>query len=472
MPKQKTEKDRKTIVETQKMLKSGEITLREVFSSYLDRIKDRNKEINALLSVFEDKEKEVEKIDKNLPLYGAVFVIKDNILIEGEKCSAGSKILEHYIAPHDATVIEKIKEKGGVFIGKGNLDEFAMGSSTENSAFGPTRNPHDTARVPGGSSGGSACALADGMCNAALGSDTGGSIRQPSAFCGVVGFKPTYGTVSRSGVISMASSFDQVGPFANSVADAKLIFEAIMGKDERDSVTSDLIRKDVKESIKVGVPKEYFVEGMEKDVKETIKEAIEMIKKAGIEVVEVSLPNTEYALSAYEIIMASEVSANMARYDGIRYGLEFDRPAAKTIQDAYLENRGEGFGKEVKRRVILGTYALSSGYYDAYYIKAQKVRSLVASDFKEVFKKVDVLLTPTTPTLPFKIGEKIEDPLAMHLSDIFTVTANLAGLPAISLPCGERGGLPVGAQVLAKRFYEDTLFYAAEKFEKIWLKEH
>ncbi len=460
-----------TIKETQEKLRSGKTSPKKVVSSFLSRIKERNKEINALLSVFENAQEEMEKKDKNLPLYGAVFVIKDNILIKGERCTAGSKILEHYIAPFDATVIEKIKEKGGVFIGKGNLDEFAMGSSTENSSFGPTKNPLNTQRVPGGSSGGPAAAVADKMCNAGIGSDTGGSIRQPAAFCGVVGFKPTYGTVSRSGVMSMASSFDQVGPFANSVEDAKIIFEAIQGKDYRDSVTSDLLRKKVKNKIKIGIPKEYFVKGIEEDIKKNIEKAIAKIKGSDFEIEEISLPHTEYALPAYEIIMASEVSANMARYDGIRYGLEFERPKAKTIEEAYLKNRGEGFGKEVKRRIILGTYSLSAGYYDAYYIKAQKIRSLIAEDFDKAFRKVDVILTPVTPTLPFKIGEKIEDPLSMHLSDIFTVTANLAGLPAISLPCGESKGLPVGAQILAKRFHEDILFFATEKFEKIWLNK-
>ncbi len=457
-----------TIKETQEKLKRKEISHREMVSSFLSRIKERNEKTNSLLSVFEDVIDKESSVKEDLPLYGAVFVVKDNILIKDERCTSGSKILEHYVAPFDATVIEKIKEGGGVFVGKGNMDEFAMGSSTENSAFGPARNPLDLERVPGGSSGGPAAAVSDGMCNVALGSDTGGSIRQPSAFCGVVGFKPTYGTVSRSGVIAMASSFDQVGPIAKNVEDAELVFKVIHGKDVLDSVTSDLVSKVVKKKIRVGVPKEYFVEGISKDIKETIEGAISKVDASEFEVVEISLPHTEYALPAYEIIMASEVSANMARYDGIRYGLEFGRPAAKSIQDAYLKNRGEGFGKEVKRRVILGTYALSAGYYDAYYVKAQKIRALIAEDFKKAFAKVDVILTPTTPTLPFKIGEKIEDPLSMHLSDIFTVTANLAGLPAITLPCGEKKGLPVGAQILAKRFHEDTLFAVAKKCEKIW----
>jgi aspartyl-tRNA(Asn)/glutamyl-tRNA(Gln) amidotransferase subunit A len=457
-----------TIKETQEKLKKKEISIEGVFSNFLARIKERNKETNALLSVFENMGRIFNEEEKNLPLYGAVFVLKDNFLLKGEKCTAGSKILEHYIAPIDATVVKKIKENGGLFIGKSNMDEFAMGSSTETSAFGPTRNPLDLTRVPGGSSGGSAAAVADGMCNVALGSDTGGSIRQPAAFCGVVGFKPTYGAVSRSGVISMASSFDQVGPFTNCVEDAELVFNVIKGRDEKDSVTSDIPKKNKKDIIRVGIPKEYFIEGIDREVKETIDEAILKITKAGVEVVEISLPHTEYALSAYQIIMASEVSANLARYDGIRFGMGKEMIEAENVLETYLKNRGEGFGNEVKRRIILGTYSLSSGYYDAYYIKAQKVRSLIASDFEKAFQKVDVILTPTTPNLPFKIGEKIQTPLSMHLSDIFTVTANLAGLPAISLPCGERNGFFVGAQILTNRFEEEILFATAKKFEKIW----
>jgi aspartyl-tRNA(Asn)/glutamyl-tRNA(Gln) amidotransferase subunit A len=459
---------RVTIKETQEKLKKGMTSPEEVVDSFLLRIEERNDEVKAFLKVFDNVKEELKKTDKNLPLYGAIFAIKDNISIKNEQCTAGSKILERYVASSDATVIKNIKKNGGVFIGKTNLDEFAMGSSTENSAFGPSKNPIDTKRVPGGSSGGSAVAVADGMCNAALGSDTGGSIRQPAAFCGVVGFKPTYGTVSRSGVVSMASSFDQVGPFANTIEDTEMIFRAIAGKDSYDAVTSDISKKGVKEKFKIGVPREYFVDGMSKEIKETIEKAISDVTKNGIEVVEISLPHTEYALATYEIIMASEVSANLARFDGIRYGIDIERGAAKTIHEAYLENRGEGFGKEAKRRIILGTYVLSAGYYDAYYIKAQKIRKLIAEDFKNAFLKIDAILTPTTPTLPFKIGEKIEDPLSMHLSDIFTVTANLAGLPAISFPCGKSGDFFVGAQILTNRFHEDLLFKVSKKLEEIW----
>jgi len=305
-----------------------------------------------------------------------------------------------------------------------------------------------------------------------LGSDTGGSVRQPAAFCGVVGFKPTYGAISRSGEISMASSFDQVGVFGNSVEDTKLVFDCIRGKDEKDSVTVDFnggsVETKKKNKVLVGVPKEYFVEGISSDVKESVEEALSKVNKEEIELVEISLPHTEYALPVYEIIMASEVSSNLARYDGVRYGKENKDSVVKSIEDFYMKNRGKGLGKEVKRRVVLGTYTLSSGYYDAYYIKAQKVRALIINDFKKAFQKVDVIITPTTPTLPFKIGEKIEDPLTMHLSDIFTVTASISGLPAISIPCNKKNGLPVGVQLIGDRFKEDLLFSVAQKFEKIW----
>jgi aspartyl-tRNA(Asn)/glutamyl-tRNA(Gln) amidotransferase subunit A len=461
-----------TIKETQKRLRNKETTPEEVVADFLSLIKDKNKEMNVFLDVFQDTVEEMKKKDSNLPLYGAVFGIKDNILIKGKRCTAGSKILENYTASFDATVIEKIKEKGGVFIGKTNMDEFAMGSSTENSAFGPTRNPYDLERVPGGSSGGSAVAVSAGMCNIALGSDTGGSVRQPAAFCGVVGFKPTYGAISRSGVISMASSFDQIGIFANTVEDTKLVFDSIRGKDEKDSVTVDFnggsVETKKKDKVVVGVPKEYFVEGISSEVKESIEEAFSKIEGKEIELVDISLPHTEYALPVYEIIMASEVSSNLARYDGVRYGKEDGESAIKGIEELYMKNRGKGLGKEVKRRVVLGTYTLSSGYYDAYYIKAQKVRALIIDDFKKAFQEVDAIIVPTTPTLPFKIGEKIEDPLTMHLSDIFTVTASISGLPAISIPCAKKNGLPVGVQLIGDRFKEELLFNIAEKFEKIW----
>ncbi len=450
-----------TLKETKEGLKKGKFSLQDVVTAFKNRIKEKNKEINAVISVVSDFRE-----NKNLPLYGAVFVVKDNILVKNEKCTAGSKMLEHYIAPFDATVISKIKDAGGVIIGKGNMDEFAMGSSTESSAFGATKNPLSLSKVPGGSSGGPAAALASNMCNTAIGSDTGGSIRQPAAFCGVVGMKPTYGTVSRNGLISMSSSLDQIGPLTKTVEDAETIFNVIKGKDKYDSTTVDIHKKG-KDKLRIGIPKEYFVDGLDDRIKKTIDKAIEKIT---VNLEEISLPYTEYALPAYYIIMPSEISSNLARFDGMRYGLEKGRPASDSILDAYLKNRGDSFGREVKRRIALGTFSLSSGYHDAYYLQAQKVRSLIFEDFQKAFKKVDLILTPTTPNLPFNIGEKIDNPVSMYLSDIFTVTANLAGLPAISLPCGEIDGFSVGAQLIAPRFCEEDLFNGAKMLEKIWWK--
>ncbi len=446
-----------SIKETRTALQKGEISFSDLVSSFKERIKEKNKDINAVLSVFDTE------VNEEGELYGAVFLVKDNIMVKGEKCTASSGMLSHYTAPFDATVIEKIKKKGGVVIGKTNLDEFAMGSSTETSVFGPTKNPLDTSRVPGGSSGGSAAAVSDSMCSVALGSDTGGSIRQPASFCGVVGMKPTYGSVSRNGLIAMSSSFDQIGPLARTVEDAEIVFNAICGKDERDSTTVDYYAKEG-EGLRIGVPKEYFVDGMDKGVREVMDSAVSKID----EVVEISLPHTDYALAAYYIITCSEVSSNMARFDGMRYGLEKERPYSKSIIEAYINNRGDYLGEEVKRRIILGTYSLSSGYYDDYYLQAQKVRRLVYEDFEKAFKEVDLILTPTTPCFPFVIGERVNDPLSMYLSDIFTVTVNLAGLPAISLPCGEKNGLSVGAQLIAPRFAEKNLFKGAKMLEQLW----
>ncbi len=449
-----------SFLEAREEIKKGKFSLSDLVSSFKKRIERRNGEVNAIISTIDYSESK-----KDLPLHGAVFVFKDNIAVKGEKCTAGSNILKDYISPFDATVTRKIKESGGVIIGKANMDEFAMGSSTETSFFGPTKNPISLSRVPGGSSGGSAAATADFMCNVALGSDTGGSVRQPAAFCGVVGMKPTYGVVSRNGVIAMASSFDQISPFARTVSDAEAVFNVIRGKDIYDSTTASGIAAKKTGPLKVGIPKEYFVEGVDKGIRLTIDKAISKIKG---EVEEISLPHTEYALPAYYIIMASEVSSNMARFDGIRYGAEGRHKKGESLLETYLNNRAELIGSEVKRRMVLGTYSLSSGYYDAYYLRAQKVRSLIIEDFQKAFKKVDVILTPTTPNLPFEIGEKIDDPVQMYLSDIFTVTAGLAGVPAISLPCGEWEGLPVGAQIIAPRFSEENLFREAKVLEKIW----
>ncbi len=472
-----------TITQIQQGLRRNEFSALELVKSFLDRIEERNKDIFAFLTVTSEQALEQAKeVDDMLragvrdlpPLAGIPIAIKDNICVENIRCTAGSRILENYIAPYDATVVRKLKMQKAVLIGKTNLDEFAMGSSTERSAFGPTKNPYDLSRVPGGSSGGSAAAVADMQCCAALGSDTGGSIRQPAAFCGVVGLKPTYGAVSRYGLIAMASSLDQIGPLARTVDDAKILFEAIKGKDEKDSTSVDFSlvedRKFKIENLKVGVPKEYFIEGMDKEVEKIVYRVIEKIEELDINVEEISLPHTDYALATYYIIMPCEVSANLARYDGIKYGYsEFKDSSVnpKTLLDVYLHTRGKGFGEEVRRRIMLGTYALSAGYYEAYYLRAQKVRSKIREDFRKAFEKVDIIITPTTPTPAFAIGEKISDPLTMYLSDIFTISANLAGIPALSLPAGKVGSLPVGVQLMADLFNEDKLFVLGKTLEEV-----
>jgi len=471
-----------TISQSQEGLKKKEFSALELCKAYLDKIKERDKEIFAFLTVVENlalsQAKEVDDLisaGRKIPiLAGIPSAIKDIILIEGIRCTAGSKILENYIAPYDATVIKKLKKESAVFLGKTNLDEFAMGSSTENSAFGPTRNPHDLTRVPGGSSGGSAAAVAAQECLYALGSDTGGSIRLPASFCGVVGLKPTYGAVSRYGLIAFASSLDQIGPITKTVEDARIVFNAIKGWDEMDSTSvqppeskSRLGRGKIK-NLKLGVPKEYFVKGIDPEVEKIVKDAIKKYEEMGAKVVEVSLPHTEYGLPAYYIINPSEASANLARYDGIKYGLSIQE--GKDLMDVYLKTREEGFGEEVRRRIMLGTYSLSAGYYEAYYLKAQKVRTLVKQDFDEVFEKVDAILGPVSPVLPFKIGERIDDPLSMYLVDVYTVAINLVGLPALSLPCGKVGELPVGLQIIGRPFEEDLILEIGEKFEQTWKK--
>lgn len=448
----------------------------EITKEYLRQIENKDKSISAFLSVTPELAlSQAEKVDKliasekNIPiLAGVPCAIKDSILVDGIKCTAGSKILENYIAPYDATVIKKLKKQGAVIVGKTNLDEFAMGGSTENSAYKITKNPVDLDRVPGGSSGGSAAAVAAGEICYALGSDTGGSIRQPASFCGIVGLKPTYGAVSRYGLMAFASSLDQIGPMAKSVEDVKLVFDAISGYDSMDA-TSKIIKlsenKIETKKIRIGIPKEYFVKGMEPGVEKSVRDTIKKIQEQGIEVQEISLPHTEYALAAYYIIAPSEASANLARYDGIKYGLSKNQQ--EKLLDVYLQTRGEGFGSEVKRRIMLGTYSLSSGYYDAYYLKAQTVRDFVRDNFNKAFKKIDLILTPVSPVTAFKIGERINDPLSMYLSDIFTVAVNLAGLPAISIPCGKSQGLPVGLQIIGKHFEEDKIFQIASFIEKL-----
>ena len=468
-----------TITQTHQGLKKKEFSAIELVKAHLGEIKKKDKKISAFLTVTEDLAiSRAKKIDemiltgKEIPILAGIPVaIKDNILVENLKCSAGSKILENYIAPYDATVIKKLKTLEAVILGKTNLDEFAMGSSTENSAFGPTRNPHDLRRVAGGSSGGSAAAVAANLCCYALGSDTGGSIRQPASFCGVVGLKPTYGAVSRYGLIAFASSLDQIGPITKTVEDAKIVFEAISGKDELDSTSVEKPKLQTTnyklQTIKIGVPKEYFREGIEPEVEKVIKKFIQKIEKEGAKIEEISLPHTKYALPCYSLIAASEASANLARYDGIRYGTPNTEHETSNLLDAYLKTRGEGFGDEVKRRIMLGTYALSSGYYDAYYLRAQKVRTLIKKDFQKAFQEVDVILTPTSPFTAFKIGERAKSALSMYLADIFTVSINLAGLPALSMPCGEVQGLPVGLQIIGKSFREDEIFEVGSFFEKL-----
>ncbi len=401
---------------------------------------------------------------------------KDNICVTGEEISCGSKILEGFHPPYDATVIAKAKAAGCSVIGQANMDEFAFGSSTENSCFGPTRNPWDLGCVPGGSSGGSAAAVASHEAIWALGSDTGGSIRQPAAFCGVVGLKPTYGRVSRYGLIAFASSLDQIGPLTKDVTDSALLLNIIAGYDPKDSTSANMpvpdytqaLNKDVK-GLKIGIPKEYFIEGLDPEVKAAIEEAIETLKNMGATFEEVSLPHSEYAVATYYIVATAEASSNLARFDGVQFGLR--RQPAQTrktpIVDMYEETRGAGFGREAKRRIMLGTYCLSSGYYDAYYLRGQKVRTLIKDDFDRVFSEFDAILTPTSPTTAFRIGEKSDDPLAMYLSDIYTISANLAGIPAMSLPCGfSKKGLPIGLQLLAKPFAEKMIFQIAYSFEQ------
>jgi aspartyl-tRNA(Asn)/glutamyl-tRNA(Gln) amidotransferase subunit A len=468
----KTDLTKLTIKEAHEGLKNGEFTSVELTRAFLDRIKEKDDEIKAYITITGDLAlKQAEQADAMIKkgemsiLTGIPCAIKDNIMLKGVKCTAGSKFLENYTASYNATVIEKLKKMGAVFLGKTNLDEFAMGSSCERSAYFPTRNPRDLERVPGGSSGGSAAAVAADLCVYALGSDTGGSIRQPASFCGIVGFKPTYGTVSRNGLIAYASSLDQIGPLTKTVEDAQIVFEALRGLDEMDSTSTDFKKENNLSKLRIGVPKEYFVEGLDKDVEKAVKDAIEAYKKLGSEIVEIELPRSEYALACYYIIAPAEASANLARFDGLRYGKSFEEKDGEII-DTYLKNRTSGFGKEVKKRIMLGTYTLSSGYYDAYYKKALKVRTLIKEDFDRAFEKVDVVLGPTSPCLPFKIGEKSDDPLSMYLADIYTVSVNLAGLPGISIPCGQSQGLPVGLQLIGAPFEEEKLLAIASLFEK------
>ena len=410
--------------------------------------------------------------EKVPPLGGVPVAIKDVMVTRGVRTTAGSKILSHYVPPYDSTAVARLEAAGAVVLGKVNCDEFAMGSSNENSAWGPVRNPRDLSCVPGGSSGGSAAAVAADMAVAALGSDTGGSIRQPASFCGVVGLNPTYGRVSRYGLIAFASSLDHVGPITKTVKDAAIVLGVIAGRDAMDSTSADVpvpdylseLGKPVR-GLKLGIPGEYFGEGLDGEVRKAVEAAIEKLAQQGCDIVPISLPRTKYAVPTYYIVATAEASSNLARFDGVRYG--YRAKDAHTLAEMYCRSRDEGFGPEVKRRIMLGTYALSAGYYEAYYLKAQKVRGLLAQDFEEAFKQVDAIVTPTSPTAAFKLGEKVDDPLAMYLADIYTVTANLVGIPGISVPCGEtKDRLPIGLQILGKHFDEATVLKVAHGFEQ------
>jgi len=410
--------------------------------------------------------------EKLPPLGGVPVAIKDVMVTRGVRTTAGSKILSHYVPPYDSTAVARLEAAGAVVLGKVNCDEFAMGSSNENSAWGPVRNPRDLSCVPGGSSGGSAAAVAADMAVAALGSDTGGSIRQPASFCGVVGLNPTYGRVSRYGLIAFASSLDHVGPITKTVKDAAIVLGVIAGRDAMDSTSADVpvpdylseLGKPVR-GLKLGIPGEYFGEGLDGEVRKAVEAAIEKLAQQGCDIVPISLPRTKYAVPTYYIVATAEASSNLARFDGVRYG--YRAKDAHTLAEMYCRSRDEGFGPEVKRRIMLGTYALSAGYYEAYYLKAQKVRGLLAQDFEEAFKQVDAIVTPTSPTAAFKLGEKVDDPLAMYLADIYTVTANLVGIPGISVPCGEtKDRLPIGLQILGKHFDEATVLKVAHGFEQ------
>jgi len=454
-----------------KQIKPSEEALR-VFAL----IKKRNPSLNAYLRTYEAealaqaaKADTAYAVGKARPLEGLLFGIKDNLLVAGTETTAASKKLAGYIATYTGTAVGKLLAAGGIMVGKANMDEFAMGSSTENSAYGPTRNPVDEACVPGGSSGGSAAAVAAGLCHAALGSDTGGSIRQPAALCGCVGLKPTYGSVSRYGLMAMASSLDIIGPLAARVADARLIYDAIRGADKRDATSHDLkgtkklLSPGLLKGVKVGVPREYFLPGMDAGVEGRVQEGIKRLKSLGAEIMDVSLPHAEYGLATYYVIMPAEASTNLSRFDGVRFPAS-EMPSAPTLLDGYLLSRA-AFGPEVQRRILIGTYVLSAGYYDAYYRRAQKTRALIMRDFAEAWTKVDVIVSPTSPTVAWELGEKMKDPLSMYLSDIFTISANLAGVPAISLPCGESEGLPVGIQLMAPCDEDLFLLDVAEAFE-------
>jgi aspartyl-tRNA(Asn)/glutamyl-tRNA(Gln) amidotransferase subunit A len=469
-----------TIASTRSAIAEKRITATGLVEDSYRKIKSDDPEIHAWLSLCEERalaqarhvDDLAAKGDALPPLAGVPVGIKDVMVTRGVRTTAGSKILESFIPPYDCTAVARLEAAGAIVLGKLNCDEFAMGSSNENSAYGPVHNPRDKSRVPGGSSGGSAAAVAAGMAVATLGSDTGGSIRQPASFCGVVGLMPTYGRVSRYGLIAFASSLDHIGPLTRTVRDAAVVLSVIAGHDPMDSTSADVPVPDYETNLskpvrglKLGIPKEYFGEGLDPEVRDGVQAAIARLAAQGAEIVPISLPHTPYAVPAYYVIATAEASANLARYDGVRYG--YRSPQARTLAEMYRRSRDEGFGAEVKRRIMLGTYVLSAGYYDAYYLKAQKVRTLLARDFQTAFQLVDAIVTPTAPTAAFKLGEKTDDPLAMYLADIYTVTGDLAGVPGISVPCGKTSsGLPIGLQILGRHFDEGTVLRIAQAVEQ------
>lgn len=468
-----------TIAACSEMMQKGEVSSSELTELYLKQIKELNPKINAFITISEEealisakKADELIKSGVRGELLGVPIAIKDNICTKGIRTTCASKILHNFIPPYDAAVLEKLKKEGAVVIGKTNMDEFAMGSSNETSFFGPVRNPHDLERIPGGSSGGSAASVAASMVPAALGSDTGGSIRQPASLCGVVGLKPTYGRVSRYGLVAFGSSLDQIGPITKNVKDAALLLEKISGVDERDSTSvkaavtayTKHLNPDIK-GLRLGVPKEYFIDGMDKEVLSKVKEAVEALRSLGAEIKEISLPHSSYGIAVYYLIATAEASSNLARYDGVKYGFRAEN--VKDLKEMYIKTKKEGFGEEVKRRIMLGTFSLASGYYDAYYKKASKVRTLIKQDFENAFKDVDAIICPTSPETAFKLGEKSDDPIKMYLSDIFTININLAGVPAISVPCGfDTKRLPIGLQIIGNYMDEQTILNIAFAFEQ------
>ena len=469
-----------TAHEIREMYEKKETTVPEVTKAFFDRIKEVDGDIKAYITVCEEeamkKASEVQALfdkgEKLGALAGIPIGIKDNICTKGVKTTCASKMLENFVAPYNATVIEKLNEEHAIILGKLNMDEFAMGGSTENSAFFKTKNPVNLNKVPGGSSGGSAAAVASSMAPITLGSDTGGSVREPASFCGIVGMKPTYGLVSRYGLVAFASSLDQIGPMSKDVTDNALLLNLIAGHDEHDSTSAKVEKKDYTKALvndvkglKVGVPKEFLEEGVNEEVKASVLKAVEKFKEMGAIVEECSLPTTKYALPAYYIIACAEASSNLGRYDGIRYGYRTENYS--NLNDIYANSRTEGFGEEVKRRIILGTYVLSSGYYDAYYKKAQKVRTLIKKGFEDAFEKYDVLITPTAPMVAYDIGSKIDNPLEMYMADLLTVSINVAGVPAISIPCGKDSeGMPIGLQIIGKHFDEETIYRVAYTYEQ------